>query len=68
MPTRSRSRQFCGSIVMENRTDTSPHWNTNETAALVAVLRMGEEDLLAGRVTPVSMVIARLRRVRSTGP
>jgi prevent-host-death family protein len=44
--------------------DVASYEETQATLALLKVLALGQEDLHAGRVTPLSEVIARLRAKR----
>lgn len=45
--------------------DVASYEETQETLALLKILALGNQDVEAGRVSPVSDVVARLRAKRS---
>ena len=45
--------------------DVASYEETQETLALLKILALGQQDLAAGRVKPVSEVVARLRAKRT---
>lgn len=46
--------------------DVASFEETQETLALLKILALGNQDLAAGKVTPVADVVARLRAKRAT--
>jgi prevent-host-death family protein len=46
--------------------DVASYEQAQETLALLKVLALGNQDLTAGRVTPVAQVLTRLRAKRAT--
>lgn len=46
--------------------DIASFEETQETLALLKILALGNQDVAAGKITPVADIIARLRAKRST--
>ncbi|VVE31020.1 antitoxin, Phd family protein [Pandoraea cepalis] len=47
--------------------DVASYEETQETLALLKLLALGQQDVAAGKVTPVADVVARLRKKRKFG-
>ncbi|MDN4572573.1 antitoxin, Phd family protein [Pandoraea cepalis] len=47
--------------------DVASYEETQETLALLKLLALGQQDVAAGKVTPVADVVARLRKKRKLG-
>jgi hypothetical protein len=61
---KKKRRKTCEALPANTMCKPHSMANAEETRALVELIRLGDEDVLAGRIKPLIDVVARLRDSR----